>query len=249
MNEWIRPLIRAGLGEGKRTRSRRRRPSPPFAAATAADARRFRLPQPTRADARLRRPVPTHVDAGRPQSAPTTMSASGSTSGAARESTSIARSGGGWPVSPIPPHLVPVIECPWHADSKLVLLTADTDRNRGRKFFRCMKNARMPNACTFFKWEDEYYKYLVDNGFMDPYFQEIAPAAVERRLQPVDEAGLQNVVHELQGKVVKMEADIDELKRVVNRRGQQNGDLISILVALNVLVQSTTKIANSFNMT
>lgn len=73
-------------------------------------------------------------------------------------STSHGGTGSAWPVSPIPAHELPLIECPDHPDRKFVRFTAQTPANKGRNFFKCMKNARVSSCdscptdsvCLFF---------------------------------------------------------------------------------------------------
>ncbi|XP_015696650.1 uncharacterized protein LOC107304975 [Oryza brachyantha] len=84
-------------------------------------------------------------------------------------STSQGRTSSPFPVSSIPIDDLPLIDCPDHPERKLVLFTANTEKNRGRNFFRCMKNARRADAYDRFFWENEYYTYLVNNGFLHEF--------------------------------------------------------------------------------
>uniref|UniRef100_A0A0A8YRZ9 GRF-type domain-containing protein n=1 Tax=Arundo donax TaxID=35708 RepID=A0A0A8YRZ9_ARUDO len=43
----------------------------------------------------------------------------------------------------IPIDSLSLIECLYHPERKVVRLTANTTQNRGRRFYRCMKNARV----------------------------------------------------------------------------------------------------------
>ncbi|TVU00538.1 hypothetical protein EJB05_54001 [Eragrostis curvula] len=115
---------------------------------------------------------------------------------------------------------LPVIECPNHPDRKLVLLTANTERNRGKKFYRCMKGYRTDNACDFFIWEDKYYQYLVDNGFLEDAFLETPTV----RSEPVQASVATNLdmqlrqdVAELKATVRMLERNIAEMQTTINR--------------------------------
>ncbi|TVU02370.1 hypothetical protein EJB05_52155, partial [Eragrostis curvula] len=114
---------------------------------------------------------------------------------------------------------LPVIECPSHPDRKLVLLTATTEKNRGRRFYRCMKGYRTENACDFFIWEDKYYKYLVDNGFLDDAFLDTTAIDRSKQVQaslPTDVMmqGRQDVA-ELKGTVRLLEKNLADMQGTV----------------------------------
>ncbi|XP_062182133.1 uncharacterized protein LOC133886445 [Phragmites australis] len=64
---------------------------------------------------------------------------------------------------------------------RVMVLTANIGENREKKFYRCLKGYKSPSACMFFKWEDEYKKYLIENGFLEEDTQ-VAPISVDANL-------------------------------------------------------------------
>ncbi|TVU48307.1 hypothetical protein EJB05_07940 [Eragrostis curvula] len=144
---------------------------------------------------------------------------------------------------------LPVIECPKHPDRKLVLLTANTERNRGKKFYRCMKGYKTDDACHFFIWEDKYYEYLVDNGFLEDAFLETNTVRSEPVQAPVQasvatnlEMQLRQDVAELKATVRMLERNIAEMQSTINSLKSDKTLLYAMgLVLAAVLVAAMLK--------
>ncbi|TVU27736.1 hypothetical protein EJB05_19233, partial [Eragrostis curvula] len=129
------------------------------------------------------------------------------------------------------PEPLPLIECPYHPDETVVRLIADTPQNRGKVFYRCMKNARTPEACTFFKWKNKYIEYLVDGGFLEEP-EEPMPAAV------ANTDDVRGTIVELTCAVGELKGAVSELQQAVGKRSTPfgAGEMIHMLLAVNLVV-------------
>ncbi|TVU30319.1 hypothetical protein EJB05_21933, partial [Eragrostis curvula] len=118
------------------------------------------------------------------------------------------------------PEPLPLIECPYHPDETVVRLIADTPQNRGKVFYRCMKNAR-----------NKYIEYLVDGGFLEEP-EEPMPAAV------ANTDDVRGTIVELTCAVGELKGAVSELQQAVGKRSTPfgAGEMIHMLLAVNLVV-------------
>ncbi|KAL6878429.1 hypothetical protein ACP4OV_012599 [Aristida adscensionis] len=60
---------------------------------------------------------------------------------------------------------LPLVPCDI-CGSLVVEKVSHTAANPGRRFYRCVKGHEVGSQCSFFKWQDEYAVWLVDQGYL-----------------------------------------------------------------------------------
>lgn len=89
-------------------------------------------------------------------------------------------------------------------------------------------------------WEDKYYEYLADNGFLDDFHMPARGATQAHAIeQPDARHRVTQAIHELQRRVSGMETDIAQLKQEQGVRRTilpvASGDWVLLVLSLNVL--------------
>ncbi|KAL6884675.1 hypothetical protein ACP4OV_010611 [Aristida adscensionis] len=111
----------------------------------------------------------------------------------------------------------PVLRCPDHPHRRVALLTSKTDRNIGRRFYRCIHGYKRRDACSFFLWEDKLDEYLLQIGQHDGY---TSSSCNESSGQPEEKAPqeriamLDGTVFELRGAIEEINNNVVEIRAV-----------------------------------